>query len=183
MRRAVPLATTVFATAALVAAVSPARALDCSLAAGVYTPVDADDDWSAEEGRPNSWEITHVVRSDDASDRPWVIRLTEHRQKLFAEFAVAHPPGFGGAHVFMVRRPKPGGRAPVKRFGVTGAPSATLYYFGDDLKRVDPESGPATKAPPLLQLPGLSKAFWDWKRDGRRFVPPDGLWKLSACRG
>ena len=167
-------------TAVFVAVVSvtPAAALDCPLTRGVYTALDADDDWSAEDGVTNSWEITHVARSDGPSDRPWVIRLAETRQKLSADFAVAHPPGFGQAHVFMVKPPTPTG----KRFDATGAPSAILHYFGDDLKRVDPDGEGEPKAPPLLQLPGLSKAFWDWKRDGRRFVPPDGLWKLTGCR-
>ena len=168
-----------FVTAVLVAAATPAAALDCPLIRGVYTPLDADDDWSAEDGVSNSWEITHEARSGSESDRPWVIRVAENRQKLSAEFAVAHPPGFGSSHVFMVKPPKPTG----KRFEATGAPSAILYYFGDDLKRLDPAADGEPKAPPLVQVPGLSKAFWDWKRDGRRFVPPDGLWKLTACRG
>lgn len=169
----------IVATAVLLAAVSPAAALDCPLTRGVYTALDADDDWSAEEGKPNSWEITHEARTGGDSDRPWVIRVAETRQKLAADFAVAHPPGFGGAHVFMVKPPRP----TAKRFDPTGAPSAALYYFGDDLKRLDPDGEGEAKAPPYLQLPGLSKAFWDWKRDGRRFVPPDGMWKLTACRG
>lgn len=156
----------------------PATALDCPLTKGVYTPIDADDDWSAEDGVVNSWEITHPRRDGGDSDRPWVIRLAEGRQKLTAEFGVAHPPGFGQAHVFMIAPPGP----KEKRFDATKAPSAPLYYFGDDLKRVDPEGEGEAKAPPLLQLPGLSKAFWDWKRDGRRFVPPDGLWRLTGCR-
>ncbi|NLH80017.1 MAG: hypothetical protein GX458_04115 [Phyllobacteriaceae bacterium] len=166
------------AVAFLLAAAAPAAALDCSLAKAVYTPLDADDDWSAEDGVANAWEITHPRRAGTDSDRPWVIRLAETRQKLAAEFGVAHPPGFGMAHVFMLTPPGEKG----KHFDAGKAPSAPLYYFGDDLKRVDPEGEDDPKAPPLVQLPGLSKAFWDWKRDGRRFVPPDGLWKLTACR-
>ena len=166
------------AVAALALAPVPARALECPLIGAVYTALDADDDMSADVGVPNSWEITHVATKEGPSDRPWLIRLSENRQSLHADFAVAHPPGFGGSHVFMVRPPRP----PASRFDPTGAPSAILYYFGDDLKRVDPDGEGEAKAPPLLQLPGLSKAFWDWKRDGRRFVPPDGLWKLTACR-
>jgi hypothetical protein len=87
----------------LAAAVSPAAALDCPLTRGVYTALDADDDWGAEEGKPNAWEITHEARTGGESDRPWVIRVAENRQKLAADFAVAHPPGFGVAHVFMVK--------------------------------------------------------------------------------
>jgi hypothetical protein len=166
------------ATLAVTLASGPAGAttLDCPLGRAVYTPIDADDDWSAEDGVANAWEITHVARTDTPSDRPWVIRLAENRQKLSAEFAVAHPPGFGGAHVFMVKPPTG------KRVAATDAPSASLYYFADDLKRLDPEAEGDPKAPPYLQLPGLSKAFWNWKRDGRRFVPPDGIWKRTACR-
>lgn len=162
---------------ALLLAAEPALALDCPLVGAVYTALDADDDMSADVGVPNSWEITHEAREGGPSDRPWVVRVAENRQKLFAEFAVAHPPGFGGSHVFMVRPPKPTG----KRLP-TDAPSATLYYFGDDLRRIDPAGEGEAKAPPYLQLPGLSRSFWDWKRDGRSFVPPDGIWKLTACR-
>lgn len=158
----------------------PARAADCPLDRAVYTPLDADDDWGAEEGKTNVWEIVHVRRTGGPSDRPWVLRLSEGRQKLAAEFAVSHPPGFGQAHVFMTRPP---GGAEGTRFEAKGAPSAILYYFGEDLRRLDPDAESAAKAPPYVQLPGLSKAFWDWKRDGRRFVPPDGMWKLARCAG
>ena len=173
MRRAVSLAALVVVLATGAAGAAP---LDCPLVRAVYAPIDADDDWSADDGVTNAWEITHAPRTDTPSDRPWVIRLAENRQKLFAEFAVAHPPGFGGAHVFMVKPPTG------KRVPVTDAPSAALYYFADDLKRLDPAAEGDPKAPPYLQLPGLSGAFWRGKRDGRRFVPPDGIWKLAACR-
>lgn len=166
------------AAALLLSAVLPAAALDCPLDRAVYTPLDADDDWSAPDGVTNSWEIIHQLKAGTSSDRAWVIRLVENRQKLAAEFGVADPPGFSATHVFMLV--PPGGKS--KRFDATKAPSSLLYYFGDDLKRVDPSGDGPPKAPPLIQLPGLSKAFWAWKRDGRRFVPPDGLWKLTACR-
>lgn len=170
---------TVCAVAVFVLASSPsARALDCPLSKGVYTPIDADDDWSAEDGVVNAWEITHPGRAVGDSDRPWVVRLAERRRGLAAEFGVAHPPGFGQAHVFMIAPPA----GVEKRFDATRAPSSPLYYFAEDLKRVDPDGEGEAKAPPYVQLPGLSKAFWVWKRDGRRFVPPDGLWKLTDCR-
>ncbi|MFG1479791.1 hypothetical protein V5F53_14195 [Xanthobacter sp. V4C-4] len=166
----------------------PAAALDCALDKAVYTPLDADDDWSAPEGVSNAWEITHPLRPDPSADRPWVLRLAENRQGLAAEFGIAEPPGFSATHVFMLLPPggkdkgKGKARETGKRLDASTAPASLLYYFGDDLKRMDPRGEPPPKAPPLVQLPGLSKAFWAWKRDGRRFVPPDGLWKLAACR-
>lgn len=162
----------------VLAAAAPAAALECALDKAVYTPLDADDDWSAPEGVANAWEITHPLKSDASADRSWVLRLAETRQGLAAEFGIADPPGFSATHVFM--QVPPGGKA--KGLDAGKAPSSLLYYFGDDLKRVDPRGETPPKAPPLVQLPGLSKAFWAWKRDGRRFVPPDGLWKLTACR-
>ncbi len=178
MLRTATLAATT--AACLLSLAAPVAALDCPLARAVYTPLDADDDWGAEDGKTNAWEITHPRRDGTESDRPWVLRLAENRQGLAAEFALAHPPGFGAAHVFMVSPPSPPAKG--KRFDATTAPSASLYYFGDDLKRLDPTGEGDPKAPPYVQLPGLSKSFWDWKRDGRRFVPPDGLWKLTTCR-
>lgn len=163
----------------VLAAVLPAAALDCPLDKAVYTPLDADDDWGASDGVINSWEITHPLKAGTSADRPWVVRLAENRQGLAAEFGIADPPGFSAAHVFMLV--PPGGKG--EGLDAGKAPASLLYYFGDDLKRVDPRGEVPPKAPPLVQLPGLSKAFWAWKRDGRRFVPPDGLWKLTACRG
>lgn len=162
----------------LLATVSPALALDCPLDRATYTPVDADDDWSAPETGSNVWEITHVRQDGTSSDRPWILRLTEKRQNLSADFTIADPPGLSAVHVVMLS--PPGGRK--KGFDAAKAPSSLLYYFGEDMKRVDPTGGDMPKAPPLMQLPGLSQAFWAWKRDGRRFIPPDGVWKLTACR-
>lgn len=171
-----PITGSLLIAASLLATPSAAAGLVCPLTRAVYTALDADDDMSADAGVANSYEITHLRRPNDG-DRPWVIHVAEIRQKLAYDFAVAHPPGFGGTHVFMV----PLGKAAAKRIAAT-APSSRLYYFGDDLRRIDPDAEPEPQAPPFLQLPGLSPAFWDWKRDGRRFVPPDGMWKLTACR-
>jgi len=176
----------------VLAATLPAAALDCPLDKAVYTPLDADDDWSAPDGVANAWEITHPLRPEASADRPWVLRLAENRQGLAAEFGIADPPGFSATHVYMLVPPdspaKGDGKDKQKDkgkgsgFDAAKAPSALIYYFGDDLKRVEPRGEAPPKAPPLLQLPGLSKAFWAWQRDGRRFVPPDGLWKLTGCR-
>ena len=157
--------------------VPTAASAACPLLAAVYTPLDADDDMSAEDGVTNSYEITHVASTSDQSDRPWLVRVSEGRQKIAYDFAVAHPPGFGGAHLVM--KPRPGAKA--KRSDAP-TPSSRLLYFGEDLRRVDPSAETAGEAPPYVQLPEISPAFWAWKRDGRRFVPPDGLWKLTHCR-
>jgi hypothetical protein len=173
----------VFRTSSVVLAVLLASAaveaatLDCPLTRGVYTPIDADDDMSADDGVTNAYEITHVATRSDRSDRPWLLRIHEGRQKIGYEFAVAHPPGFGGAHLVMM--PKTGG---ARKDPGADAPSSRLFYFAEDLRRVDPDGEGDPKAPAYVQLPEISPAFWNWKHDGRRFVPPDGLWKLTACR-
>lgn len=174
-RSILPLAALACALAPLAATAAPTV---CPLTGAVYTPLDADDDMSAEEGVTNAYEITHVPSRSDRSDRPWLLRISEGRQKLAYDFAVAHPPGFGGAHLVMMPQPK----GFQKRSG-TERPSSRLLYFGEDLRRVDPEADPNVVAPPYLQLPEISPAFWRWQQDGRRFVPPDGIWKLTACRG
>ncbi len=167
------------AVLAALCAAAPATAapLDCPLTRAVYTPVDADDDMSAEAGVTNAYEITHVATTSDQSDRPWLLRISEGRQKIAYDFAVAHPPGFGGTHLVMM----PDTRGKKRTLG-PDAPSSRLFYFGDDLRRIDPDAEPEPKAPTWVQLPEISPAFWNWKHDGRRFVPPDGMWKLTACR-
>jgi hypothetical protein len=174
-RKILPLAVLV---SGLASAAAATPTLDCALTRAVYTPLDADDDMSADEGVTNAYEITHAPTASDHSDRPWLVRISERRQKLAYDFAVSHPPGFGGAHLVMMPEPK----GLQKRSG-TERPSSRLFYFGEDLRRVDPEADPAARAPAYVQLPEISPAFWAWKRDGRRFVPPDGIWKLTACRG
>lgn len=155
-----------------------AAAPSCPLVRAVYTPLDADDDMSAEDGVTNAYEITHVAGPSGESDRPWLLRISETRQKLSYDFAVVHPSaGFGGAHVLLVRPAK----ATAGRKG-DPTPSSRLFYFGEDLRRLDPEADVAAEAPLYVQLPEISPGFWNWKHDGRRFVPPDGIWKLAACR-
>ncbi len=163
---------------AAVAGLAPVTAFAaCPLVAAVYTPLDADDDMSADVGVTNAYEITHVASRSEETDRPWLVRITEGRQKIAYDFAVAHPPGFGGAHLVMMPRP-----GPKPKRAEAPTPTSRLLYFGEDLRRVDPDAETAGEAPLYVQLPEISPAFWNWKRDGRRFVPPDGLWKLTACR-
>ncbi|MER2604348.1 MAG: hypothetical protein ABTQ29_00795 [Siculibacillus sp.] len=164
--------------ACLSATPAAAASIVCPLTRAVYTALDADDDMSAEEGKTNAYEITHVADRSDASDRPWLLRISEGRRRQAYDFAVVHPPGFGGAHLVMMPR-----SAGSRKAGEGEIPTSRLLYFGDDLRRADPAADPEPLAPPWLQLPGISPAFWAWKRDGRRFVPPDGMWRLTACRG
>ena len=39
-------------------AAAPARALDCILLKSTYTPIDADDDMSADSGKQNDYSLT-----------------------------------------------------------------------------------------------------------------------------
>lgn len=164
--------------AAALSALAPAAAvaLDCPLGRGVWTAVDFDDDMSADAGTHNDYEVTVVALK--GGDDPVGLRLTEKKQQKSYDFAIARPPGFGGTHLVMVA----GAEASRKKRGTADEPRSRLLWFGDDMRRLDPTADPAAKAPTWLQMPEISPAFWAWKRDDRRFVPPDGLWKLTACR-
>ncbi|MBV5262801.1 hypothetical protein [Pinisolibacter aquiterrae] len=171
------LGATVFA-AAVFASSLPALALDCPVSRAVYTALDFDDDMSADAGAHNDYEVTLPRRSLPSGEEARVIRIVEKKQSLSYDFGIARPLGFGGTTAYFL------GASTAKKppRETDDQPRSRLIFFGEDLRRVDVEDDGDPKAPAYLQLPEISPAFWGWSAGARRFVPPDGLWKLAACR-
>ena len=172
-----PVASALLACLAL-AATAPSRAEDCPASRAVYTALDFDDDMSADAGSHNDYEITLPRRRLPSGEEARIVRLAEKKQALSYDFEIARPMGFGGTVVTFLGAST--AKKPPKQ--TEDQPRSRLLFFGADLRRVDlPDEGDPA-APLYLQLPGISPAFWSWTAGARRFVPPDGLWKLAACR-
>jgi hypothetical protein len=155
-----------------------ARAEDCPASRAVYTALDFDDDMSADAGAHNDYEITLPRRHLPSGEDARIVRIVEKKQALSYDFGIARPMGFGGTTVWFLGATA--AKKPPKE--TADQPRSRLIFFGADLRRVDlaDEGDPA--APAFVQLPEISPGFWSWTAGQRRFVPPDGLWKLSACR-
>lgn len=168
-----------FLAACLVLA-GPAVAAEpaCPVSRAVYTALDFDDDMSADAGTHNDYEITLPRRTVPGGGEERVVRIVEKKQKLAYDFAVARPMGFGGTTVHFLGAPD--AKKPPKE--TADQPRSRLIFFGADLRRLDVADDGDPAAPAFLQLTEISPAFWNWKPGNRRFVPPDGLWKLAACR-
>lgn len=167
------------AMAALVLGVAaPASALECPISRAVYTAIDFDDDMSADAGTHNEYEITLPRRPLPSGADERVVRIAEKKQSLSYDFGIARPMGFGGTTTWFLGASS--AKKPPKE--TDDQPRSRLIFFAADLRRIDLDDDGDPAAPAFLQLPEISPAFWGWKAGARRFVPPDGLWKLAACR-
>ena len=172
-----PAASALLACLALAAAPT-ARAADCPASRAVYVALDFDDDMSAEAGTHNDYEITLPRHRLPSGEEARIVRVVEKKQALSYDFEIARPMGFGGTVVVFLG-PSSAKKRPRE---ADDLPRSRLLLFGADLRRVDlPDEGDPP-APAYVQLPEISPAFWNWGAGARRFVPPDGLWKLAACR-
>ena len=158
-------------------AAAPAKALDCTLLKSIYAPIDADDDMSADSGKQNDYALTFAPSHGEINQATFVMRIAEAKQKLAYEFAFAFPNGYGGTALVFLGAP---GQKKFK--DARDDPGSKIMYFGADLKRVQPEGDVDGPAPAYLVMPGLGQSFWYWSKGERKFVPPDGLWKLTGCR-
>lgn len=155
-----------------------ARAEDCPASRAVYTALDFDDDMSADAGTHNDYEITLPRRRLASGEEARIVRIVEKKQSLSYDFEIARPMGFGGTTLAFLGATT--AKKPPKE--ADDLPRSRLIFFGEDLRRFDlPDDGDPA-APLYVQVPEISPAFWNWTAGKRRFVPPDGLWKRTACR-
>ncbi len=78
--------------------IQPAQALECDLFKATYTPVDPEDDMSAEAGKQNRYSVQHIKKRLRFNQAQFAFRLTEANQKISYDF------GFAFAMVTAARR-------------------------------------------------------------------------------
>jgi len=166
-----------FVSFGLGAAAQPAAALECDLLKGVYTPLDPEDDMSAEAGKQNRYSARHLVKRLRHNQAQIVFQLSEANQKISYDFGYAFANGYGGVAIVFAG---PSANSANHRTREDD-PISLIMYFDAGLKAVTPDWEKGGKAPDYLIMPGIGSSFWYWAPGGRKFVPPAGMWKLTAC--
>lgn len=162
---------------ALCAHALPARALDCDLLKGVYTPLDPEDDMSAEAGKQNRYSARHVQKRLRSNQAKIVFQMSEANQNISYDFGYAFANGYGGTSIVFAG---PSARSANHRIREDD-PISSIMYFDASMKIATPNWETGGKAPEYLIMPGIGSSFWYWMPGQRKFVPPAGMWKLTAC--
>ncbi|MBX9760864.1 MAG: hypothetical protein K2Y29_18955 [Beijerinckiaceae bacterium] len=168
---------TALAFVVCVGAAQSARALECDLLKGVYTPLDPEDDMSADAGKQNRYSARHVVKSLRFNQAKFAFQLAEANQKLSYDFGFAFANGYGGTSIVFAG---PTGQSANRRMREED-PDSSIMYFDADMKVATPDWEKGGKAPQYLIMPRIGSAFWYWAPGHRKFVPPAGMWKLTGC--
>ena len=155
-----------------------ALALECDLFKAVYTPLDPEDDMSADAGKQNRYSAQHVKKRLRFNQAQFAFRLSEANQKLSYDFGFAFANGYGGTSLVFAGRSDRSGAHKMSE----SDPSSPIMYFDANLKQAQPDWEHGGAAPQYFIMPGLGSSFWYWDL-GRRFVPPAGMWKLTSCEG
>lgn len=158
-------------------AVQAAHALECDLLKGVYTPLDPDDDMSADAGKQKQYSARHFVKRLRFNQAKFAFQIAEANQKLSYDFGFAFANGYGGTSIVFAG---PSAQSANHRMREED-PISSIMYFGADMKVATPDWEAGGKAPQYLIMPGIGSAFWYWAPGHRNFVPPAGMWKLTGC--
>jgi hypothetical protein len=156
--------------------IQPAQALECDLFKATYTPVDPEDDMSAEAGKQNRYSVQHIKKRLRFNQAQFAFRLTEENQKISYDFGFAFANGYGGASLVFAGRSDRTGAHKMHEHD----PSSQIMYFDANLKQARPDWEHGGPAPQYFIMPGLGSSFWYWDV-ARKFVPPAGMWKLTSC--
>ncbi len=165
-----------FSAAILGIAPQEALALECELFKATYTPLDPEDDMSAEAGKQNRYSARHVKKRMPFNQASFAFRLSEANQKVSYDFGFAFANGYGGTSIIFAGRSDRADGYKMK----DSDPSSAIMYFDDKLKQARPDWEKGGSAPRYLVMPGIGSSFWYWGPD-RNFVPPAGMWKLTSC--
>ena len=160
-------------------AAQPALAIECDLLKGVYTPLDPEDDMSADAGKQNRYSARHVQKRLRFNQAQIVFRMNEANQNITYDFGYAFANGYGGTSIVFAG---PSARSANHRMSEDD-PISAIMYFDAGMKVATPDWEKGGKAPQYLIMPGIGSAFWYWAPGERKFVPPAGMWKLTACEG
>ncbi len=156
---------------------APAFALECDVLKAVYTPLDNEDDMSAEAGKQNRYSAQHIEKRLRFNQARFAFRIMETNQKLSYDFGFAFSNGYGRTSLVFAGPDVAG--EDYKRD--PDDPTSFIMYFDEGLKQTQPDWEKGGKAPHYLIMPGIGSSFWYWKSE-RNFVPPAGMWKLSSCK-
>ncbi len=153
-----------------------AHALECDLFKASYTPLDPEDDMSAEAGTQNRYSAKHVKKRLRFNQAPFAFRISEANQKVSYDFGFAFANGYGGTSLVFAGASD---RTTGHKMNDSD-PSSAIMYFDEKLKQVRPDWATGGTAPQYLVMPNIGLAFWYWG-PSRNFVPPAGMWKLTSC--
>ncbi|MFN3892313.1 MAG: hypothetical protein ACK4MV_18120 [Beijerinckiaceae bacterium] len=167
-----------FSAAALALTPLAASALECDLFKGVYTPINPEDDMSAEAGKQNRYSAHHVRKRLRFNQAQFAFRLTEANRKISYDFGFAFANGYGGTSLVFAGRSDRTANHKMKE----SDPSSKIMYFDENLRQAQPDWEKGGAAPLYLIMPGIGSSFWYWDL-ARKFVPPAGMWKLTSCEG
>ena len=163
-------------------AVSPALAQvsTCTVENAVYEPVSKDV-----HGEGGAYQATFRRQTQSvANEAPFVMTMRESKTGLQFEFSFFQPNGYVQTIVRQrssVRTDKQEEMQDDKQEDEDSVPGSTALFFDKGLATIAPLFDRRLIAPAFMLFPDLGKAFWYGHIAERRFVPPAGMWKLSAC--
>jgi len=158
--------------------VPPALAAGCTIERAIYKPVGGFG--QNETGR---YELVHAAKRIESNQSNLVAIIRHSGLKRAHEFGFAFSNGYGRSHLLYSGPDKYGkGEADTASDDDASGPGSPIMYFDARMKVVEAPVKAGAPAPQFLIMPEIGLKFWYDGKGDRKFVPPDGLWKLSACR-
>lgn len=154
-------------------AASPSLALDCAIGRAVYSPVG-----NVNEPADTAYELVHSDR--EALRRQSNLSVTIRHGEIGQshDFTYAFANGYGGTS--LIYAGPTGARLPYRP--TSQSPGSAILFFDAAMRVTPPVYELGAPAPAFLIMPEMGGRFWYGGDGARKFIPPDGLWKLTACR-
>jgi hypothetical protein len=160
------------------AAASPAFAAGCKIERAIYKPVGGYA--QNEIGR---YQLVHAAKRIEVNQSNLVAIISHSGLKRAHEFGFAFSNGYGRTHLLYSGPDKyDKGEADGASDDDASRPGSPIMYFDARMRVVEAPVKAGAVAPEYLIMPEIGLKFWYGGKDDRKFVPPDGLWKLAACR-
>lgn len=158
---------------ALLTGAAPALAIECEIGRAVYGPIGASDE-PADEG----YRLVHTDRPALRRQSRLSVTLSHRALGQSHDFTYAFSNGYG--RTSLVYAGPTGARLPARL--TDQSPGSPIMFFDADMKLAPAPQSLSDKAPGWLIMPEMGLRFWYGGDQARKFIPPDGLWKLTACR-
>jgi hypothetical protein len=166
------------ALVALIATTSSAIAAGCTIERAVYKPAGGFG-----QNEVAQYELVHAAKRIESNQSNLVAIIRHSGLKRAHEFGFAFSNGYGRTHLLYSGTDKYAkGDADGARDEDASVPGSPIMYFDARMRVVETPVKAGGPAPQYLIMPEIGLKFWYGGKDDRKFVPPDGLWKLSACR-